>query len=86
MTTTIKKFKVGKRYSMRSACDHDCVWVYKVVSRTESTIVLQQIRNGKVYGEKASFRIKKNMTEYLKAEAVMPLGSYSMAPVLRADC
>lgn len=86
MITTIKKFKVGKSYSMHSACDHNCVWVYKVIARTESTVVLQQVRNGKAYGEKARFRIKKNMTEYLKVEAVMPLGSYSMAPVLKADC
>ena len=81
----MKQFKVGKVYQMRSICDYDCIWSYKVISRTDATVVLQQVRNGKPVGDKARFRIKKNMTEYLKAEAVMPLGTYSMAPVLKAD-
>ena len=81
----VKKFKVGKKYSMRSACDHDCIWTYQVISRTESTVVLQQVRNGKPFGEQARMRIKKNLTEICGAEVVMPLGTYSMAPMLKAE-
>lgn len=84
MKTKIKKFEVGKRYSMRSACDSECVWIYKVISRTAGTIVLQQIRNGKPFGEQARFRINSKMTSYLNAESVRPLGTYSMAPILSA--
>lgn len=80
----IKKFEVGKKYSMRSACDYDCVWTYKVVSRTESTVVLQQVRNGKPSGDKARFRIKKQLSELRQAESVLPLGTFSMSPILSA--
>lgn len=83
---TIKKFKVGKKYSMRSACNHDCVWTYKVISRTDGTVVLQQLnKDGKPTGDKARFRINKKLTEYLGAECVKPLGTYSMAPILIAE-
>lgn len=83
---TIKKFKVGKKYLMRSACNQDCVWTYKVISRTEETVVLQQLnKDGKPTGDKARFRINKKLTEYLGAESVKPLGTYSMAPTLKAE-
>lgn len=85
MEKEIKKFKVGKKYSMRSACDHDCIWTYQVISRTESTVVLQQVRNGKPCGEQAHFRINRQLSGYHKAEAVRPLGTYSMCPTLTAD-
>ena len=85
MAKEMKKFEVGKRYLMRSACDHDCVWLYAVVSRTESTVVLQQLRMGKPYGDQSRHRISKKLTEYRNAESLMPLGSYSMAPILSAD-
>ena len=85
MAKEMKRFEVGKRYMMRSACDHGCVWLYAVVSRTASTVVLQQLRMGKPYGEQARFRISKKLTEYRNTESLMPLGSYSMAPILSAD-
>lgn len=28
------KFEIGKRYTMRSICDSNCVWGYEVVART----------------------------------------------------
>lgn len=85
MEKEIKKFKVGKKYSMRSICDYECVWTYKVIARTDSTVVLQQVRNGKPYGEQARFRINRQLSGYYKAEAVRPLGTYSMCPTLTAD-
>jgi hypothetical protein len=81
----IKKFKVGKKYSMRSACDYDCIWTYQVISRTDSTVVLQKVRNGKPCGEQARFRINRKLSGYYNAEAVRPLGTYSMCPTLTAD-
>ena len=85
MEKEIKKFKVGKKYSMRSICDYECVWTYKVIARTDSTVVLQQVRNGKPSGEQARFRINRQLSGYHKAEAVRPLGTYSMCPTLTAD-
>lgn len=75
----MKKFEVGKEYSMRSACDHECVWTYEVIKRTESTIT---IKDG--FGKVKTCRIMKDSEKYFKAEAVKPLGTYSMNPILVA--
>jgi hypothetical protein len=73
------QFEVGKSYSMRSACMHDCIWTYKVVNRTASTVTIMD-------GEKFQrCRISKKISEYIGAETIFPLGQYSMAPTLSAD-
>jgi hypothetical protein len=74
----MKKFEVGKSYSMRSACDHNCVWTYTVTERTAQTIT---ISDGKV---SKKCRISKDVSEYRNAETVYPLGKYSMCPSLTA--
>lgn len=75
----MKKFEVGKTYSMRSACDHNCVWTYTVISRTAQTIT---ISDGK---ETKRCRVSKSISEYFGREFIYPLGQYSMAPILSAD-
>mgnify|MGYP007064445709 FL=1 len=74
----MKKFEVGKSYSMRSACDYNCVWTYTVTERTAQTIT---ISDGKV---SKKCRISKDVSEYRNAETVYPLGKYSMCPSLTA--
>lgn len=75
------KFEVGNIYACRSICNYDCVWYFRVVSRTKSTITILKD------GEKnpAVKRINKQVSETLDAESVYPLGNYSMAPILSAD-
>lgn len=74
----MKKFEIGKTYSMRSICDHDCVWTYTVTARTTKTITISD-------GEKVQkCRIIKAASEYRNAETVYPFGQYSMAPALTA--
>lgn len=74
----MKKFEIGKTYSMRSICDHDCVWTYTVTARTAKTITISD-------GEKVQkCRIIKAASEYRSAETVYLLGQYSMAPALTA--
>ena len=74
----MKKFEVGMIYYMRSACDHECIWTYKVVARTDKTITLMDRRTGKI--------LKCRVSKYSSgSEEVKPLGSYSMAPILRAE-
>lgn len=75
----MKKFEIGNTYSMRSACDHECVWTYTVTERTAQTIT---ISDGKV---SKKCRISKDVSEYRNAETVYPLGKYSMCPMLSAD-
>ena len=75
------KFEVGNIYACRSACDHDCIWYFRVVSRTKSTVTILED------GEKKPVvkRINKQLSEWNGAESVYPLGNYSMALVLSAD-
>lgn len=74
----MKKFEVGKQYSMRSICDHECIWTYTVTARTAQTITITD-------GEKIQkCRISKKSSEYRNAETVYPLGQYSMCPSLTA--
>lgn len=77
----MKVFEVGKEYSMSSICDHECVWRFKVIGRTEKTITLVGLNN-KEGGVK---RINKQVSEWNGCETVYPLGRYSMAPALRAE-
>ena len=74
----MKKFEIGKTYSTRSICDHECVWSYTVISRTEKTITVTDGRETK------RLRIIKDLSMYDNRETVRPLGSYSMCPLLRA--
>lgn len=75
----MKKFETGKTYTMRSICDHECVWAYKVKARTATMITLVDEK-----GMELKCRIIKALSEMDNREAVRPLGSYSMAPILRA--
>lgn len=77
MTTT---FEIGQTYRMRSICDHDCVWIYKVVKRTKATVTLQEIWHDGSVVETKTCRIRVFRDE----EVVNPLGRYSMSPSLRA--
>lgn len=74
----MKKFEIGKSYSMRSICNHECVWTYTVIERTVKTVTITD-------GEKVQkCRISKRDSEYRDAETVLPLGRYSMCPMLSA--
>ena len=73
------KFEIGKTYSMRSICDHECVWSYTVTARTAQTITMKD-EHGKV----VKCRVSKQVSEYRNSETVYPLGKYSMCPMLSA--
>jgi hypothetical protein len=74
----MRKFEVGKEYTMRSICDHNCIWSYTVTARTAQTIT---VTDGK---KTLKLRVIKKISEYRNAETVYPLGQYSMAPMLTA--
>lgn len=66
-------FQVGKTYTTRSVCDHDCIIKATIAKRTAKTV---QTTEGK------TFRVSTwhdGECEYIK-----PWGSYSMAPMLKA--
>lgn len=70
------RFEIGKKYFMFSVCDQDCKWFYTVTARTASTITLQD-EDGKTK--------RCRVSDFMGEESCKPLGSYSMAPVLRAN-
>lgn len=73
------QFEIGKTYTMRSICDHDCVWEYTVTKRTAQTVTITDGKNTQ------TCRISKRVSEYRGAETIYPLGQYSMSPSLTAD-
>ena len=80
----MKTFEVGKTYFMRSICDYDCIWRYKVIKRTKATITIQEVDRVTNYIDwPKTCRIRRN--NIFGVETVRPLGSYSMAPILSAD-
>lgn len=76
----MKQFEVGKTYSTRSACDHNCIFSFEVISRTACTV---KVRDD--FGEVKTCRISKKASAYRNAETILPLGNYSMAPMISAD-
>ena len=76
---TMTKFETGKTYTMRSACNHECVWAYTVTARAAATITLTDET-----GKTTKCRIIKALSEMDNRESVNPLGTYSMSPILRA--
>jgi uncharacterized membrane protein YecN with MAPEG domain len=72
----MKKFTVGNTYTTRSACDHDCIFSFKVISRTDKSIVIT--------GDLIDKPTRKKVRVYGDEESFMPYGSFSMAPVVSA--
>lgn len=70
------KFQVGESYGARSICDHDCIFVIRVVSRTHKTIQVIQ------YGKQKMLRVAIGRDG---VEQVKPFGTYSMCAVIEAD-
>jgi hypothetical protein len=69
---TTATFQAGKTYTTTSICDHECVFSLTVAKRTAKTITTTE---GKTLRIGAA---------YDGVECVEPMGSYSMAPTIRA--
>lgn len=74
-TAEIVRFTVGQKVSTRSACDHECVWEFEILARSAKFVTVM------VDGE----RVRRGIRVWRGVESFMPFGSYSMAPVVRAD-
>lgn len=75
-----EKFEVGRIYSTGEGRDY--VWRFRVVSRTAKFITISEIVNG--YEPEPPKRVGVKIG-YGGHEYALPLGSYSMAPVISAD-
>jgi hypothetical protein len=65
-------FEIGKTYSTRSICNHDCIISVTVVKRTAKTITTDE---GKLL----------RIGIFDGCEFVRPWGTYSMAPIVTAE-
>lgn len=76
----MKKFEVGKKYTTRSVCDYDCIFEYTITARTNSTVTAVD-----KFGKVAKYRISKKYSEFRDAETFLPMGNYSMCPMISAN-
>lgn len=68
----MSNFTAGETYQTRSICDNNCIFSITVAKRTAKTITTTE---GKVL----------RIAIYEGVEYVKPLGSYSMAPMIKAN-
>lgn len=69
------RFIEGAEYSTRSACDHNTVFNFTVIRRSAKFLTL--LHGGKPY--------RVGIKSHDGAEYALPFGTYSMAPVIRAE-
>ena len=77
-TTTGARFEVGQTVTARSACDSDCIFEWTVSARSARFVTFTD-------GTGRSSRVGVKVDTFTGAEWAMPQGSFSMAPVVRAD-
>lgn len=68
-------FEVGAGYETRSPGDYDTTWIFWVVARTKSFVTLRCGDDIRRVGVKTD----------ADGEWALPLGNYSLCPVLRAN-
>lgn len=77
MDTQTTRFQVGRTYSTRSICDHECIVSVTVTARTAKTVTAAD-----PFGKVKTFR--PYISDHYKAECLRPWGSYSMSPIIAA--
>lgn len=76
----MKQFEVGQEYSTRSICDWNCIFSFKVISRTAKRIVLKDLVTGDIEKRGIHMHIEGGQEN----EACRPFGNYSMCPIIHA--
>ena len=69
------RFQVGETYYDRSACDHECIFSFTIISRTAKTISFDYRGETK----------KRGLYVYDGVEQFRPFGMYSMCAIVSAD-
>lgn len=72
MTT---QFQVGKTYSTRSICDHNCIHSFNILARAAKMVTVEV--SGKI--------VKRGLSIYDDCEQFSPYGSYSMSAIITAE-
>ena len=78
-TTTTTRFETSEVYKMGWVTDSEMFNHFIVLKRTEKMITIQE------FGMPDSKEIRLKVNVYRDVESVKPFGTYSMAPILKAD-
>ena len=70
------KFQAGATYQTPSICDHNCIFSYTVISRTEKTVTIKS----RIRGQR-----RCKISVFGGVETIFPEGRYSMCPVIDAS-
>lgn len=70
-------FEIGATYQAVSACDSNCIWTLEVTARTAKFVTLRDVHTGETN--------RVGVRSYNGEEWASPFGTYSMAPVIRAN-
>ena len=71
----MKTFEIGKTYTTRSVCDHNCIFSAKILKRTAKTVTIKT--DGDV--------VRRKIEVWNDAETFFPFGKYSMAAIISAN-
>ena len=78
MENAITRFEAGKTYNARSICDHECVWIFEIVRRTEKSVWVKGCkRDGEI--------VRRRVQVWNGHESFKPFGVYSMSPTCMAE-
>ena len=80
-TITATTFQVGETYDTGKGRDY--VWTFRVTARTAKFLTIVEIVNGRDDNERR-VKIAPFRTDAGNVESCLPLGRYSMAPVMTA--
>jgi hypothetical protein len=69
-----KRFEVGRTYATPSITDHECVFSFMILGRSQQTVTVKI--DGKV--------VRRGVKEFNGSEYFRPFGNYSMAAVIDA--
>ena len=74
------KFETGKTYYARSACDHNCIFRYTVVRRSEKSVWIREA--GKHARDTV---VRRSISIWDGSEMIYPDGKYSMCTIVKAS-
>lgn len=77
----MRQFEVGKQYTHGWIGDCELFTTWTVIKRTAKTITIQSENERTV----KTCRVIKQLSDWNKAETILPFGNYSMCPVLKAN-
>jgi hypothetical protein len=69
------QFQIGRTYSTRSICDHNCIFTFTILGRTAKSVTTQ------IHGK----TVRRGLSLWNGVEQFPPYGRYSMSPIVGAD-